>query len=319
MSSGLFEELNAHLDKAEYWIPVLRDATAEQIMDVLTGLDAAQACVNQLIEQGARYPAEEVQRIEMIESALRRHMGPVVRRLEATGVALDQVAKEQANLPDAWWWDLPRLLRAQRQQMLRTWAKWAAAVVAVVAVAAVLYNTVFAPDPIVVAATNARQEAQDLLLSGDLQSALAAINEGLAQVERMSAERDQTPDTAELLAYRGVLFERMGRESEAAADFAHAEAQDLLGALFTRVQAYLLTDDGEKALAEALRLVALSPEHPAAHMLLGDAYALLNRRFEADDAYARAEQLAFDDEQYASIYVLVKQRRQALFQPVFPQ
>ncbi len=317
--SETFTELNDYLKQAEEWTPVLDRATADQIMSIVIGLDGAQARVNRLLQSNARYPAEEIQRIEIIESALRTHLGRAARVLNAAGIALETEAQARAQTPEGWWWRLPQLARERRQQMLRAWLLRGAIVALIVVIGIVLYNTFFAPDPIVVARSSAIQDAQQAIFEGRLTEALDTLNNGLAEVERLSAERPEPPDTVDLLTYRGVVLHQLGREEEAAADFAAAEAQSELEMRFQRVQAYLLLGDGEAALADAQRLVEIVPEHPAAYLFLGDAHAALGQRFDADQAYAEAEELAFSDDEYASIYVLVKQRRQALWNnPVVP-
>mgnify|MGYP005834853089 CR=1 FL=1 len=319
--TSAFEQLNDYLKQAEEVTPRLREANAEQILAVVTGLDGAKALVDQLITSGARYPAEEVQRIEMIESALRKHMGRVSRTLAAAGVSLEGIAAERAQVPDAWWWKLPELVRQKRAQTLRTWLIWVGVAVVVVVIAAILYNTVFAPDPIVLARTNALQQAQQLVIEeNDLQGALDAVNAGLAEVERLAAERGETPETVELLTTRGVILEAMGDAEAGARDFAAAEAEDRWAMLTTRAQLYLYyIRKPDAALADAEALVEMEPDHPAGYMFLGDAYGALGQRLAAYDAYEKAKSLAFENEEYASLYVLVVQKQQALIQqPAMP-
>lgn len=308
-----FGELHKSLKQAEEWVPILREANADQIMDIIVGLDSAQARVNALRAQGARYPAEEVQRIEMVESALRRHMGRVARVLDGAGISLAAVAAERAQVADGWWWRIRELEAEHRRRTFRAWAIRSGILIAVLAIAVVLYNTVFAPDPLVVARSDAIGSAQQALYEGDYEGALAALDAGLAKMDELSAGREEPPDTVDLLAYRGVVLQTLGREDEAAADFAAAEAQNPEAMYIARVMAYLYVENAEAALADALVLVDILPDHPASYMLLGDAYFATDQRLNADQAYATAEEMSFASEDYASIYVLIKQKRQALW------
>jgi tetratricopeptide (TPR) repeat protein len=311
-----FEELNRCLKQAEKWTPRLRTAGAEQVIEVITALDCAQALVDALVEGGARQPAEEMQRIEVIETALRKHIGRAVRALEAGGVSLETVAAAQARLPEAWWWHLAELVRERRRRLLRAWLTRAGIALAVVAVAFVLSRTLLAPDPLVVARVEAIQQAQEAVLEdGDFQAALDALEAGLATVRVLQEERDEPANTADLMTWRGVVLEALDRQDEAAADFAAAEEQDRWEMLIQRVQLYLyLVPKPEAALTDAQELTTLDPDHPSGFMLLGDAYQAVGDRMSADEAYQRAEELSFAREEHASIYVLVRQRRQALWQ-----
>ncbi|MBN1286306.1 MAG: hypothetical protein JXB47_12985 [Anaerolineae bacterium] len=308
-----FEELSKCLEQAEEWSARLPQADAQQILEVITGLDGAQHWVDRLVANDARRPAEEIQRIETIESFLRKNVRLAVNRLEGAGVSLAQVAGARAYKPDAWWWHLPELRRQQQQQALRQLASSVGIGAVVIVIAIILLQTVFAPDPAVVARVNAVEAAQLAILEqDDPEAALHAIDGGLTEIERILAERGEASDsfnTVELLTWRGVILQELGHDAEAGAEFAKAEAQDAWEMYANRAMAYRYLGKPEAALPDAQKLVELKPEHPASHLLLGDVYRDLNDSFAADEAYQKAEELAFASDEFANIYVLARQRR----------
>lgn len=306
-----FEELSRCLEQAETWSARLPQANAEQILQVITGLDCAQHWIEHLIASDARRPAEEIQRAETIKTFLRKDIPLVANRLK--GVSLRAVAAERAHDPDAWWWHLPELAQQQRRQKLRRMLMTGAVAVVVVVVGIILMRTVFAPDPLVVASSNAMEAAQRAILEDqDLELALGALNLGLENVEKIVAERGKSLtdyNITDLLTWRGVILQELGHVEEAEADFAAAKAQNPWEMYAHRLTAYRYLGKPEMALPDAQSLVELDPEHPAAYLLLGDVYNELDNLSAANEAYKKAEELSFDSEKFSNIYVLARQRR----------
>jgi tetratricopeptide (TPR) repeat protein len=290
-------------------------------MALITDLDRARALIDQLIEQGARYPAEEIQRAEIIESFLRKHMNKAANTLQRAGVSLDATAAERAAVPDGWWWHIDDLQRRQRQMRIRQLATTAGIAALVVAVIAILMNTVFKPDPLATTRLDAIEGAEGIYReTGDAEAAIERIDKGLKKIDEILQDRDARDETikVELWVLRGVLLETLGRDDEADADFAQAEAVDAWAMHANRLQYYLrLTDETDKAIADGVAMTEMQPEHPTSYMLLGDAYWSAGDMIMADTMYYQAEQLSVGTDAYAEIYVIVRQRRANLSQQMF--
>jgi tetratricopeptide (TPR) repeat protein len=318
-----FEELHNSLRQAEATMTRLTEANAEQALDLITNLDRAKALIEQLIEQGARYPAAEIQRTEIIESFLRRKMSKVADTLKRAGVSLEAVAAERAAVPDGWWWHINDLQRQQQQAGVRKLATTAGIILLAVAVIAILMNTVFKPDPLATTRLDASESAERIYEeTGDAEAAIEPINEGLAKIDEILQDREEQDETAkiELWVLRGVLMETLGRDDEAAADFAQAEDVDPWTMYANRLQYYLmLTGDTDKAIADGTAMIELRPEHPVGYMLLGDAYWTAGDTIMANTMYSQCEEYAMGDESYSEIFVLVRQRQADLSQQMFVQ
>ncbi len=308
-----FESLEASLREAEAWAPRLKEASADQILTLIVHLDRAQHLVDTLTAGGSRFPAEEIQRIETVESFLRRDLSMAARKLREAGIALEDEAAEHAHLPDAWWWHVQTLAQEKRRQARRRLLTLGAVVGVIVGVLFVLYKTVLAPDPVAVARMNALDDARRAWLrDGDMQAALDAVSHGLEEIEAIHATRgtEMAPEY-ELRAWRAVLLDEMGDPEAARALFAESNAWE---AYYYRASIYNYLGRFDESLADAQRVIEMAPDHPVGHLLLGDAYAGMGELLDADAAYETASELAFDDPAMANLYVTARQRRAALRQ-----
>jgi len=274
------DELRNLLSECERALGKLRGA-GDAALGILHGLDRISELLPQLEARGVDLRAEQA-RLDTLQAQLHRKARALLRELRASG---GLAAARQAVQPDSarWWWYLDGEVRAARRRSLRRLLLSLVVLAALLAAAVLLYQRFLAPDPLTAQVQRLAFEAERLLEGGDYASALAHFEE--AQALR--------PDDVELLLWRGVLYERTGRDEEAAAAFAAARAlSDAVGFHTARGQIYVRLWQGEKALAEAQALLEADPQSPGGYYLLGNAYEIQDRVAEALAAYGRASQLA---------------------------
>lgn len=272
------QNLESQLDEAERILGKLSFGAGQGAFQVLDLLDQAKLRLEQLSTQ-ENLPRAEKAQFESVCSTLRKEGREFLKQVG--GASALRAKRETARPPrENWWWYLDEeLAAAQRLSMLHTLRR-AGIILIVLLVAVVVYRVFFSPDPKVIAVVDAQQNADLQLTDGKLEEALATIDAGLAKV----------PDSPDLLVYKAVILQELGRTAEAQPIF--DQAQKLLNDqevfLLSQAQILNMMNKPQKAVVLMLGLIKQNPNSGRGYLLLGQAYELMGNQQEALNAYSQA-------------------------------
>jgi len=272
------QNIESQLDEAEKILGRLSFGAGEGALQVLDLLDQAKQRLDQLTVQENSPRAERAQ-FESVCSTLRKEGREFLKQIGGAGVL--RAKREVAQPPrENWWWYLDEeLAAAQRLSMLRT-LRTTGIVLVVLLVAVVIYRVFFSPDPKVIAVVDAQQNADLQLNDGKLEDALATIDAGLAKV----------PDSADLLIYKAVILQELGRTAEAQPIFEQAQRlmNDQEVFLLSQAQILNMMNQPQKAVDLMLGLIQEKPDSGRGYLLLGQAYESMGNQQDAMSAYGQA-------------------------------
>jgi cytochrome c-type biogenesis protein CcmH/NrfG len=280
-----FEELRSLLDQADNRIGGLNTGTAGDALQLLRTLDRIETLYDDLLAADVDLRAEESRR-ETIVLGVQRKAGRVLRLLRSEGGIAAARAKHATD-QSQWWWHLDEYVAQQRRKSLRSLATTGVILLVILAIATLLYKTVLAPDPLVIARMNHISDTQRAVESNDLPAALEAIEKGLAEF----------PADGELLLWRGAVLTRLNRPADAEETFAAAravygdEATFLIALSTIRLQ----VNDIAGAYADAKQATVIAPQNAQAFLALGGAQELRGEVSAASQSYSTAASLAAAD------------------------
>ena len=290
------DQLREALQSLENDLPLLPKQNSSAILTYLTRLDDLQ----QRFDALAGGPNLEPERLRFITLQDRLQKN-APRLLDRTGgaAALKAARPADASPERAKWWFLEQEVARRRAKAFKRGGiiVGGAAVLALIGV--ILFNTLLKPDPKTVLRAHNFAAAVDLAAyDHNYSAALSQLDEALAVL----------PDDPELLIFKGVLLQRLGRAGEAEAIFERAArlspAAEYLP--LARGQIYLQLKQPEAALEDGLQATAAAPDSAEAWFLLGRAYTALEQIPQAHQALSKAADLAFeqgDDTLYAIIKI----------------
>jgi len=295
----LLEQLEAHIGRLEH-------DSREEVRNILTLFDAVQARIVELEHAGASLPTEKL-RLETVSNAFRRKAKTFLRTVGGSE-GLADLRSEQAPAPEQWWWFVDQWWAEQKTAQRRRRAKSLLIGAAVLAIVAVVYALFLAPDKTVSETMRLQQMAEQLAKIGDDTAALDMVNEALAL----------SPDSANLLAFKGILQTRLDAETEAATTFTAAEAA--AGSreqfLLNRAQVFLVLGQPEAVLADAEAAIAANPQSARGYLYLAQANTDLGNFVEAEKQYDEAGRLA-DEAGDVEIAAIARVQKAYLYQQLF--
>lgn len=296
------------LDQAERLIVSVDRRTVEEF---LTLLDAIQQMwldlSGEAVAAGADLRAEDV-RWQSLLNRLSSKPGPIVSAAASAGGYASLRAKHPPA--DAPWWHLDALLGERRRKSAR---RLLTTVLAIVIGATALYyaiNALFPPNPEAVMMVDANSQIGILIRDERWEDALTVADQTLVNL----------PNEPELLIWRVVLLERLGKTDEAAT--ALQTAQDSFPsspALFwtnlgnTRFQ----VNDLDGAEAAGQQAVALDPNEAQAYLLLGGVAETRGDMGRAIEMFNTTYDLAADTNPELAVIARVRMG-QALQRPMLP-
>ncbi|RME77432.1 MAG: hypothetical protein D6784_03685 [Chloroflexi bacterium] len=254
-----------------------------QATDILRDMDRAVQLFADLQASGLDL-TPEAGRFEAFQNRLRRSAGLLLRRLGGAS-ALRRARPDPAPDPAThWWWYIDELVARQRRQTLRRLAIVAGVVLVILAGVWLVFQTILAPDPLVVARVEAENEANFALEAGDMQAALAALDAGLEKV----------PNDPNLLLFKAVLLDALGQPEQAAPLLVQARQAitDPVAFNLHRAQLEMRVDlpaQAEQHIREVLEKV---PDSANGWLLLAQSLEAQQKYPEAVAAYQKASELA---------------------------
>lgn len=276
------DDLRSLLRQLEDIQPQVKALNPTQALHILRNLDQVHELVGRLEEIGADLTGERG-RFEATQTFLKQHAGQLLKGLGGPG-ALADFRPKPAPAPERWWWYIHERVAEQQRRKLRQTVIAAVAIMLLLVGVLIAFNTVLAPSPEAVARAEAENVSMDAFSQGNVEGALAAVEESLAIA----------PGDPGLLILEGVFLEALGREPEAQQRFARSEQalKNPVNFYLSRGQIYLRTNQLKQAEADARAALTLNNQASRAWLLLGQALEFQDRRFEAVPAYQQAGELA---------------------------
>lgn len=280
------ETLRAHLNDLQLRIVRLREQTAENALAILPMMDEANALLAELRDAGSPVSGEETF-FETIQAQFYKKRRLFISRIGGAAALAEMRAKQQPPPPqENHWWFVDKSLAAERRRLLRSAAIALVALIIVAIALGAAYQRFWAPDPALQAAIGWQSRAENALLAGDYQAALEAATNAIALL----------PDQPELYLLQGVSYAMLGRPAEAGQSFAAAWDLYPEGGQHTfyieRAGYYLMSEQGEPALADAQAALDINPDAAIARLRQAQAYELLGEREQAIAAYQQAADAA---------------------------
>jgi tetratricopeptide (TPR) repeat protein len=278
------DELRALLSSLEESAVGLNKLSSAQVLKLLQELDQVDELLSHLEAIGAGL-APERGRFEAVQAHFKHQAGTLLSRLGGPA-ALSEHRPRPAPKPERWWWYIHERVAAQQQRLLRQVTIVLLSVLLLLGAVFVAFNTILAPSPEAVARVEAENDAFSFYEEGDYESAIAAVDRGLAVV----------PNDAGLLILKGIMLEALGREAQAAESFeqARAHTEPPVNFYLARGQWYIRINQLVKAEEDARAALALDNQIPLAWLLLGQSLESQGKRFESIAAYERAGELALE-------------------------
>jgi tetratricopeptide (TPR) repeat protein len=230
--------LGAQLDELDVLISRIGSKNSQQAFQILQKMDAIDALISRLEDQGANVKAEAGQ-YESASAVLQKQAAALVR--DAGGASAFQSEREKRNPPEsAWWWRLDEIAAQKKKDSLLRAAKWGAALAILASLLVAAYLIFLAPSPEAMARYQAIDRTTTLAQSGNYSEAMGAIQKGL----------DVLPDDPDLLLWQGIILSLQGKDQQAAVVFsvAQGKAADAEDFYLKRCQDYLSI--GQDSLAE---------------------------------------------------------------------
>ncbi len=278
------DELRERLVSLEERLVKIRSMASIEALQLLHDMDQTTLLFSQL-EAGGLNLLPERGRFQTIQAHLRSRVSVL---LKAVGGAAALAQRRPAPPPaeERWWWYIDQMVFAQQRRRRRNWLIALLVLALLVGGAVLVFNTILAPSPEVVARLEAENSAFNAIEIGDFPAALAAVEAGLAKV----------PAEPSLVLLKGLLLETLGQEDAAAQTLAAAEKAfaDPITYYMFRSQLRLRLNQLEKAEQDARLALELDDASAGAWLLLAQALELQNRLGEASAAYNQASQLAFE-------------------------
>lgn len=278
------DELREIMASLEERQPQLKSFNVEQARTFLLDLDRLDTLFRELELTGLDLLPEQG-RFQSLQSRLQKKAALLLRLLGGPA-ALSALHPTPAPPAEKWWWHLDQLAAAQRQRLLRQVGLIVGVIVLFVGGLVVLFQTVLAPSPEVLARLQAENNAYEAIDNSQYQAALASVEQGLAKV----------PGDPELLLLQGVLQEVLGEDAAATFDQARARLNDSLDFYLTRSQLQLRVGQLAKAEADARAALELDQNSAKTWFLLGQTLEAQGKLAEAVPAYQKASELAMDSE-----------------------
>jgi len=296
--------LRRRIGEAEVLATNLKGAGGAKALALLELLDQIEADRAALKPTGIDLRAEEG-RIAALQSAVKQKKGILLKELRPLGGLAPARAGRQPP-SEYWWWFLDQAQQAERRRAARR-ALIIAGVVLLVGIAAILvYEHYFRPNPLTTTVYTNQIKAQNYMIAGQFQEAIPLLEQNM----------QLAPTEAEWPIRLGVVKAALGDVDAGESLFQQGRrlAPDELTFLLQRGQVYIEVGQFERARDDMLRATQLNPQSAVAHYYLGRAYAGLNDRPAAMVAYARAAELAQNEEGSETIYVLARVEMMSLLQ-----
>jgi len=273
--------LRASLDNAEKAVLRLK---AEEVEGFLVRLDQIVEQLDALEANGMELTGERT-RFESLLSRLQGQPHLVTRPAAHVG---GLAALRTKNPPAAGeWWYLDAVEAQNRRNAIRRLLTSLGVLVGVLLVIYVALTYIFPPDPNAVLSSSTTGRLPDMAAAGEWEAAYTLITETLVQL---------TEEDVELRIWQSVVAEKLGRQEEADAAFAQAQAginatdQSVFWSTVGNIR--IAAGDLAGAVAAANQALAVNPEESQAYFVLASVAEINGNVPEALDYFDKAFEFA---------------------------
>lgn len=276
------ENLRVLLNDLQLRIVRLPQEHSAEAMQIPVMLDQAAALLENLHQAGSTASSEE-SLFETILAQLQKNRRIFLQRIGGAA-ALEKERQAHKPTADRWWWFVDQELAAERRQAFRRTLILGGISILVLAILSVLYRQFLAPDPALQASVGYQISAENFLINGQFEEALAEVKLAI----------QATPDNSYLFVLQGVLYEMLDEPKEAARSFETAKEgyPNLEYFYAARAGFYLMANQGELALADAGAAIALNPDSAVSFLRKAQAHEMLGDISSAIEAYEQASEVA---------------------------
>jgi len=278
-------ELRDVLTTIERRIAKLKEISPEDALEILPLLDQARERLDALEAAGGGASSErsEGTQFETLLRQLDKKGSTFMNRVGGSAV-LKRARQERQPDQSYWWWFIDEDLAQKRQLKIKRWAIGAVIVGALLIVLVVVYNQFLAPDPAFQAGIGFQQTAENKLIQGRYEEALADVEQAI----------EHLPDYPELYVLRGVLYDVL--EQPDLAEQSYILAREKLSKEETfyneRAKYFLLAGLGEPGMADAEMAFSINPDSAVSLMFIAQAHEMLGNISKAIDYYELASAVA---------------------------
>lgn len=225
-------------------------------------------------------------RFDTIQATVERSSTKLLKAIGGETALAEHRPVPAPDRRERWWWYVDDIVTVWRKRLFKRLAVTAAIILSILGLVVLAFNTILAPSPEAIARIEAETDAFNAMAAGNYADALTALDTGLAVV----------PDDPDLLVIKGVTYEFLGEDVQAAESFERAKSQlDEVTFHIGRGQIYLRTDQNEKAEAETRAALEINNNLAVAWLLLGQSLEAQGRNFEAMPVYQKAGDIALEN------------------------
>lgn len=284
------------LDVAENNFANLTKQDKDTILAYLNTLDSVHDKINYLQTNQDVDITGELIRFEVLRKKLNRKSSAILKQLGGNEV-IRKARPSTATENEHSWWFLDQYVLRRRKKIVANLVKGFGILASIGLILVILFNTVFAPDPLVIARMKHYDNATFHASEGNYTESLAEVEAGLAIA----------PDEVDFFVLKGILLERLDRADEAGQWYEKAKeiTHDSEYIPATHGKFLLQMNEPESALQFIQEATDMNEEYAFGWLLAGQAHVNLNQVSEAHVAFTKAENYAFE-QGYSNIYVAAK-------------
>ncbi len=298
------QKINSPADRLRAELKLLEDRAValpkkdkDAIVDYLAHLDTTQKLFAHLQKIEGSNTAAEQSRWDTVQKHFFRR-AKIFYHILGGKSALRALRPEDARPDSHPWWFLDDFVAAQRAKARKRAFIISGVTGGIVAVLIILFNTLLKPNPTVIAKTRHFDAALEALTQN--QGYAAALNE----IDQALAAM---PNDTDSLVFKGELLLKLGRNAEAESVFSQAEALASTPDAISLARGSILFQMGDVdgSLVQTQRVLKINPNSAEGWFLAGQIYLQQKKNGDAYDAFSRAADLAFAQEN-DSLYTIAK-------------
>jgi len=276
------KSVSESLDQLEIDVSKLGQGMGVKAEEILYGLDAIKARLDELETQGRTAKSEEAQ-FEFVTNTLKKNSRVFLKEIGGANT-LKALRIERQPDQKAWWWFLDEIQSKELRANLKKSLIWLGGIIVVLIILYLVYQRFLAPSPATLAAMTDETDIENSLVSGDLTGALTKANQGLTIV----------PNDVTLLFLKGITQIKLGQTADGTQTLTQAETlsgnQETY--LLQRALIYIRSGDFKSALGDAQAIIVNNPQSAEGYFYEGMAYENLNENQNAYNAFDTAQNLA---------------------------
>lgn len=255
-------ELRDLLKKTENRVARLKDLSPEEAVEILSMLDQAVEGVESLEIAGGSTSSEATQ-LESILRQIQKKKHLFVSKVGGAA-AMGQARREHSPDEGDWWWYLDEEIVRERQLKIKRWTVGIVITGVVLTVLALVYQRFFAPDPVFQAGIGFQQTAENKLIMGEYETALADVNQA---IERL-------PNAFDLMVMRGVILDALEQPDLAEESYEVARNGFEREEFFytARAKYYLMAALPQSAIADAEMAIFINPDSAVSYIYIAQAH-----------------------------------------------